>query len=371
MSADRARSAARARRRRRRSRARRSAPTRRAVSRPARSCSTPCCPATRRSSPTRRTPARSSRSPTRTSATTASTPTTTRAARPFCRGVVVRDLARPPQQLAQRRATSTTFLRRHGVARHRRHRHPPPHPPPPRRGRDARRVRHGRRGDAARGRGERRAGHRRHRPRRRRSPRPSRTPSATDAPFRVVAYDFGIKRTILRHLGARSPRSRSCRRRRPAADVLAREPDGVFLSNGPGDPGDGRRTPSTHIERAARRGAGVRHLPRPPAPRRSRSAARTFKLPFGHHGGNHPVRHLADRPGRDHEPEPQLRGRRRLAARRRRRHPRQPQRRRRRGPARAATRRAFSVQYHPEAGPGPARRALPVRRVHRPDDGRR
>ena len=61
---------------------------------PARWCSTPRCPATRRSSPTRATPGRSSRSPTRTSATTARTPTTTRRRRPFCRGVIVRDLAR-------------------------------------------------------------------------------------------------------------------------------------------------------------------------------------------------------------------------------------------------------------------------------------
>src|SRR5688500_14850895 len=56
-----------------------------------------------------------------------------------------------------------------------------------------------------------------------------------DGPLRVVAYDFGIKRTILRHLGGIAtvevvPAST------PAADVLARRPDGVFLSNGPGDP---------------------------------------------------------------------------------------------------------------------------------------
>src|SRR5436190_21959755 len=56
-----------------------------------------------------------------------------------------------------------------------------------------------------------------------------------DGPFSVVAYDFGIKRTILRHLSTIAtvevvPAST------PAADVLARQPDGVFLSNGPGDP---------------------------------------------------------------------------------------------------------------------------------------
>src|SRR3954447_21898160 len=57
-----------------------------------------------------------------------------------------------------------------------------------------------------------------------------------DAPFRVVAYDFGIKRTILRHLVASGCRVEVVPASTTAADVLAREPDGVFLSNGPGDP---------------------------------------------------------------------------------------------------------------------------------------
>ena len=81
----------------------------------------------------------------------------------------------------------------------------------------------------------------------------------------IVAYDFGIKHTILRQLSRLGtvhvvPASTS------AADVLAMSPDGVFLSNGPGDPaqvplrGVGHRRP-------ARQRAGVRHLPRPPAAR--------------------------------------------------------------------------------------------------------
>ena len=204
--------------------------------RPARSCSTPRCRATRRSSPTRRTPARSSRSPTRTSATTASTPTTTRAARPVLPG---RDRPRPRPPAAATGAPTDDldgFLRAPRRRRHRRHRHPPAHPPPPRRRRDARRVRHRRRDDAA------------ARPRRPtaaptastsspRSPPPSRTRSGpTTRACYVVAYDFGIKRSILASSSARAARSRSCRRRRPRAEVLAREPDGVFLSNGPGDP---------------------------------------------------------------------------------------------------------------------------------------
>src|SRR5438034_4009392 len=58
-----------------------------------------------------------------------------------------------------------------------------------------------------------------------------------DAPFRVVAYDFGIKRTILRHLVATGCRVEVVPASTTAEDVLARGVDGVFLSNGPGDPG--------------------------------------------------------------------------------------------------------------------------------------
>jgi carbamoyl-phosphate synthase small subunit len=109
-------------------------------------------------------------------------------------------------------------------------------------------------------------------------------------PRRVVAYDFGIKRTILRHLGELAtvevvPAST------PAADVLARRPQGVFLSNGPGDPA----TVPYAVE--AIRGLlgevpvfgiclGHQLLGRS-------IGASTEKLPFGHHGGNHPVRRLA------------------------------------------------------------------------------
>ena len=129
----------------RRSRARPSAPSRPAASPPARSCSTPCCPATRRSSPTRPTPGRSSRSPTPTSATTASRPADDESARPFCRGVIVRDLARRRSNWRSD-GDLDAFLRRHGVpgiagvdtrrlTRHIREA-----------GRHARRVRHRRRG---------------------------------------------------------------------------------------------------------------------------------------------------------------------------------------------------------------------------------
>ena len=81
----------------------------------------------------------------------------------------------------------------------------------------------------------------------------------------VVAYDFGIKRTILRHLASWST-SRSCPASTTAADVLARQPDGVFLSNGPGDPA---AVPYASDAIAGLLGdvPDLRHLPRPPAAR--------------------------------------------------------------------------------------------------------
>ncbi|MGZ6953981.1 MAG: glutamine-hydrolyzing carbamoyl-phosphate synthase small subunit [Acidimicrobiia bacterium] len=113
-----------------------------------------------------------------------------------------------------------------------------------------------------------------------------------DAPFHVVAYDFGIKRTILRHLAAAGCYVDVVPASTGAADVVAREPDGIFLSNGPGDP-------------AAVVGAvgAVRDLLGSGIPifgiclghqfLGQALGGSTFKLPFGHHGGNHPVRHVS------------------------------------------------------------------------------
>jgi carbamoyl-phosphate synthase small subunit len=112
-----------------------------------------------------------------------------------------------------------------------------------------------------------------------------------DGRLRVVAYDFGIKRTILRHLGTLAtvevvPAST------PAEAVLAKRPDGVFLSNGPGDPAavgyatDAIRSILGHTPVF---GICLGHQLMAAA-----LGGRTFKLPFGHHGGNHPVRRLID-----------------------------------------------------------------------------
>jgi carbamoyl-phosphate synthase small subunit len=170
-----------------------------------------------------------------------------------------------------------------------------------------------------------------------------------DGPKRVVAYDLGMKSTILRHLGQIAT-VEVVPAGTPAAAVLDRNPDGVFLSNGPGDP------------------AAVDYLP--PAIRELLGAVpvfgiclghqllataiggSTYKLPFGHHGGNHPVAQLSsgkvEVTSQNHNyavSEDSLHG---IAE---------------------VTHRnlndgvvegirclevpAFSVQYHPEAGPGP------------------
>ena len=111
-----------------------------------------------------------------------------------------------------------------------------------------------------------------------------------DGPLRVVAYDYGIKRNILRHLGAMAtvevvPAST------PASEVLARSPDGVFLSNGPGDPaavGGAAENIRALLGRVPVFGICLGHQLLGAA-----LGARTYKLKFGHHGGNHPVRRLA------------------------------------------------------------------------------
>ncbi|MGH9518042.1 MAG: glutamine-hydrolyzing carbamoyl-phosphate synthase small subunit, partial [Terriglobales bacterium] len=107
----------------------------------------------------------------------------------------------------------------------------------------------------------------------------------------VVAYDFGIKRNILRQLAAHGLRVQVVPAKTSAADVLALRPAGVFLSNGPGDP-----EPCDYAVENIRGlmgrvpvfGICLGHQLIGLA-----LGGRTYKLKFGHHGGNHPVRHEA------------------------------------------------------------------------------
>jgi carbamoyl-phosphate synthase small subunit len=111
-----------------------------------------------------------------------------------------------------------------------------------------------------------------------------------NGPLRVVAYDFGIKRAILRRLGALA-RVEVVPASTPAAEVLARRPDGVFLSNGPGDPaavGYAIDAVGGLVGRVPIFGICLGHQLLASA-----LGGRTYKLPFGHHGGNHPVRRAA------------------------------------------------------------------------------
>jgi len=117
------------------------------------------------------------------------------------------------------------------------------------------------------------------------------TAGEPDAAFHVVAYDFGIKSTILRRLTAAGCFVEVVPATTPAADVLGRDPDGVFLSNGPGDPAAVAGAATTVRELLGQVpvfGICLGHQILALA-----LGARTFKLRFGHHGANHPVRHEA------------------------------------------------------------------------------
>ena len=110
------------------------------------------------------------------------------------------------------------------------------------------------------------------------------------APLDVVAYDFGIKHNILRNLVRVGCRVRVVPAYTPAAEVLASKPDGVFLSNGPGDPDAVKGAPenvAALLGKVPVFGICLGHQILGLA-----LGGRTYKLKFGHHGGNHPVKDL-------------------------------------------------------------------------------
>ena len=118
------------------------------------------------------------------------------------------------------------------------------------------------------------------------------TPKAeSELPYHVVAYDFGVKQNILRMLVARGCKLTVVPAKTPADEVLALNPDGIFLSNGPGDP-----APCTYAIDAIKQflttdipvfGICLGHQLLALA-----CGAKTIKMKFGHHGGNHPVKDL-------------------------------------------------------------------------------
>ena len=112
--------------------------------------------------------------------------------------------------------------------------------------------------------------------------------------FHVVAYDYGVKRNILRMLVERGCKVTVVPAKTSAADVLAMQPDGVFLSNGPGDP-----EPCNYAIEAIQKiletelpifGICLGHQLLALA-----CGAKTMKMKFGHHGANHPVQDLSNK----------------------------------------------------------------------------
>jgi carbamoyl-phosphate synthase small subunit len=122
--------------------------------------------------------------------------------------------------------------------------------------------------------------------------KPHRVMSRRIAPYHVVAYDFGVKRNILRLLSDLDCRLTVVPAKTPAEEVFAMSPDGVFLSNGPGDP-----EPCDYAIEAIKallaKGIPIFGICLGHQLLALAAGAKTVKMKFGHHGANHPVQDLA------------------------------------------------------------------------------
>lgn len=122
---------------------------------------------------------------------------------------------------------------------------------------------------------------------------PDEEPVETIKPaFKVVAYDFGVKRNILRMLAARGCDISVVPAKTPAAEVLAMQADGIFLSNGPGDPEPCDYAISA-IQEFIRKQIPIFGICLGHQLLSLAAGAKTMKMKFGHHGANHPVQDLA------------------------------------------------------------------------------
>lgn len=115
--------------------------------------------------------------------------------------------------------------------------------------------------------------------------------STVNRPWSIVAYDFGIKENILRHLSSYGANITVVPADTTANEVLALKPDGIFLSNGPGDPA-GLPYAVEAVSGLIKSGVPIFGICLGHQLIGRALGADTHKLKFGHHGGNHPVQHL-------------------------------------------------------------------------------
>ena len=114
----------------------------------------------------------------------------------------------------------------------------------------------------------------------------------SNSQYRIIAYDFGIKKNILRHLASYGANVTVVPADTTAGEVLAMKPDGIFLSNGPGDPA-GLPYAVEAVRGLIDSGVPIFGICLGHQLIGRALGADTHKLKFGHHGGNHPVQHLS------------------------------------------------------------------------------